>query len=159
MVSLDSNKEYITKAKQKELLEQLEHLKTVERKTIAEKLDYARGLGDLSENAEYHDAREQQSELEGKIEHIENILNNAKIITTNKRTNSVVMGSIVTIQKTGSTKDLEYTIVGSAEADMLSNKLSYESPLGSALLNKKVKDTIKIETPKGTVKYTIKKLA
>ena len=97
---IKDHKEYITKAKQKELIAELEQLKTVERKKIAEKLEYARGLGDLSENAEYHDAREAQSELEGKIENIENILNTAEIIT-NTKSDTVIMGSKVTLRKPG----------------------------------------------------------
>ena len=155
---IKEHKEYITKAKQKELIAELEHLKTVERKKIAEKLEYARGLGDLSENAEYHDARDAQSELEGKIEHIENILNNAEIITGAK-SDTVVVGSVVTVQKAGSRTSIEYEIVGSAEADMLANKLSNESPLGQAMLGKKEGDAFVLTTPNGEVKYTIKKLA
>ncbi len=158
MVNLSNNKEYITKAKQKELLEQLEHLKTVERKAIAEKLDYARELGDLSENAEYHDAREQQGILESKIEAIEAILNNAEIVSS-KKSSTVTIGSTVTIQKAGSKTQLEYTIVGSSEADMANSKLSHESPLGKALLGSKESDSVTLETPAGAVKYTIKKLA
>jgi len=155
---IKEHKEYITKAKQKELIAELEHLKTVERKKIAEKLEYARGLGDLSENAEYHDARDAQSELEGKIEHIENILNTAEIITGTK-SDTVVVGSVVTLQKAGSRTPIEYEVVGSAEADMLAHKLSNESPLGQAMLGKKVGDTFVLTTPNGDVKYTIKKLA
>jgi len=155
---IKDHKEYITKAKQKELMAELEQLKTVERKKIAEKLEYARSLGDLSENAEYHDARETQSELEGKIEHIEGILNVAEIIT-NKQSDTVIIGSKVTLQKAESNTDIEYEIVGSAEADMLAHKLSHESPLGEAMLGKKVKDVLVLTTPKGKVKYSIKKLA
>jgi transcription elongation factor GreA len=155
---IKDHKEYITKAKQKELITELEQLKTVDRKEIAEKLDYARSLGDLSENAEYHDAREQQSELEGKIEHIENILNIAEIVTS-KKSDTVILGSTVTLQKASSTTTIEYVVVGSAEADMLAHKLSHESPLGAAMLGKKVGDKVLLETPKGKVTYTIKKLA
>ncbi len=155
---MSTPKEYLTKSKQKELQAELEQLKTIERKKIAEKLDYARSLGDLSENAEYHDARDQQSDLETKIENIENILNIAEIIT-NKKSDTVTMGSKVTIQKVGSSSSIEYEVVGSAEADMLVNKLSHESPLGQAMLTKKVKDIVKLETPAGVAKYTIKKLA
>lgn len=153
-----NTKEYITKEKQIALQIELEQLKTVERKEIAEKLDYARSLGDLSENAEYHDARDQQSELEGKIEHIENILNIAEIVISTK-SDTVTIGSKVIIQKKGSATPMEYQIVGSAEADMLTNKLSHESPLGQAILGKKVNDSIDLETPVGVVKYIIKKLA
>ncbi len=155
---IKDHKEYLTKAKQKELVAELEQLKTVDRKNIAEKLDYARSLGDLSENAEYHDTRDQQSELEGKIEHIEGILNTAEIVTS-KKSDTVIIGSKVTLQKTGSNTAIEYEVVGSAEADMLAHKLSHESPLGEAMLGKSVKDTVTLETPKGKVKYTIKKLS
>jgi transcription elongation factor GreA len=158
MTNTHPHKDYITKDKQKALLLELEQLKTVERKAIAEKLDYARELGDLSENAEYHDAREQQSTLESRIETIENILNNAEIISK-KKTSTVSLGSAVTIQKQGTKTPLTYTIVGSAEADMTNNKLSHESPLGKALIGASSGDTITLETPKGKIQYTIKKLA
>lgn len=155
---ITAHKEYITKTKKNELISELGQLKTVERKNIAEKLDYARGLGDLSENAEYHDARDQQSELEGKIGHIESILNTAEIIK-NTKSDAIIIGSKVTIQKDGAKTLIEYEVVGSSEADMLNNKLSFESPLGQAMLGKKIKDTIKLETPNGVSKYTVKKLA
>lgn len=152
------HKEYITKAKQKKLIAELKQLKTVDRKEIAEKLDYARSLGDLSENAEYHDTRDQQSELEGKIEHIESILNTAEIIV-NKKSDTIIIGSKVTLQKTGSATVIEYEVVGSAEVSIFAHKLSHESPLGEAMLGKKVGDTVVLKTPKGTVQYSIKKLA
>jgi len=155
---IKEHKEYLTKAKHKELIAELRQLKTVDRKAIAEKLDYARSLGDLSENAEYHDARDQQGDLESKIEHIEGILNTAEIVTV-KQSDTVILGSKVTLQKTGSTIETEYEIVGSAETDMKAHKLSHESPLGEAMLGKKVKDTVVLETPKGKVTYIIKKLA
>ena len=155
---IKEHKEYLTKAKQKELIAELKQLKTVDRKKIAEKLDYARSLGDLSENAEYHDARDQQGDLESKIEHIEGILNTAEIVI-NKKSDTVIIGSKVTLQKVGSNTDIEYEIVGSAEADMLAHKLSHESPLGEAMLGKKIKDTVVLTTPKGEVKYSIKKLS
>jgi len=155
---ITEHKEYITKSKQNELIAELKQLKTVERKSIAEKLDYARSLGDLSENAEYHDARDQQSELEGKIGHIANILNTAEIIK-NRKSDAIIIGSKVTIQKVGTKILTEYQVVGTAEADMLNNKLSFESPLGQAILGKKVSDTIRLKTPNGISKYTIKKLA
>ena len=158
MIKNNTHDEYITKEKHGELAAELKQLKTVERKIIADRLDEARSLGDLSENAEYHDTREKQSELEGKIEHIENILNTAKIVS-NKKTTTVSVGSHVTLQKIGSKTLIEYEIVGSAEADMLTHKLSHESPLGKTMLGAKAKDIIKLKTPKGAVKYIIKKLA
>ncbi len=151
------HKEYITKERQKELMEELEQLKTVERKKIAEQLEYARSLGDLSENAEYHDAREKQGELEAKIEYIESILNTAEIIR-NKKSDTVIIGSKVTLQKEGSKTIVEYELVSSNQADMRTNKLSHESPIGEAILGKKVDDTITIKTPNGQITYTIKKL-
>jgi transcription elongation factor GreA len=151
--------EYITKEKKMELEQELEQLTTVARKEIAEKLEFARDLGDLSENAEYHNARDEQAELESKIEQVENILRIAKIIPNRKSSTSTVMiGSKVTIQKSGSNTKVEYVIVGSAEADMHAKKISHESPLGQALLGKKTAETITIKTPNGIVKYSIKKL-
>lgn len=158
MINIYTNKEYITKAKQKELITELKQLKTVDRKAIAEKLDYARSLGDLSENAEYHDARDQQSDLESKIETIENILNNAEIVSC-KKSSTVTIGSKITLQKTDSDTTVEYEIVGSAEADMANHKLSHSSPLGQAILGKEVGDTVTLRVPRGSVKYTVKKLA
>ncbi len=158
MIKSVVHKDYITKAKYDELLTEVHQLKTVERKAIAEKLDYARELGDLSENAEYHDAREQQSVLESRIAEIESILNNAEIIS-NKKTSTVTLGSTVTIQKSGTRKTITYHIVGSAEANMADGKLSDESPLGKALLGTKKGDIITLKSPQGTVKYTVKELS
>jgi transcription elongation factor GreA len=155
---ITEHQEYITKEKHAELTKALKQLKTVDRKAIAEKLDYARGLGDLSENAEYHDAREQQSELEGKIEHIETILNTAEIVVA-KKSDVVTIGSHVTIQNKATKSSADYQIVGSTEADMLTKKLSHEAPLGQALIGKKVGDTAEFKAPNGTITYTIKKLA
>ncbi len=158
MIKSNTHNEYITKAKHKELTAELEHLKTVERKEIANRLDEARSLGDLSENAEYHDAREKQSDLESKIDTIEGILNTAKIVT-GKKSDSITVGSHVSLQKKGSKALIEYEVVGSAEADMLAHKLSHESPLGKIMIGKKVGDSVTLEAPKGKIKYTIKKLA
>ncbi len=151
------NKQYITKYKRDELISELERLKTVERKKIADKLEYARNLGDLSENAEYHDAREAQSELEARIEHIESILNSAEIIK-NAKSDEVTLGSKVVVKKERGSVEIEYEIVGSAEVDLSVNKVSHESPLGGAMLGKKVGDVVELKTPKGVVRYIVVKI-
>ena len=152
---MDDNKNnYLSREKFEELTNELEHLKTTRRREIAEQLEYARSLGDLSENAEYHQAREDQAELEDRIGHLENILKNAVMIHTGG--NDVIsIGSTFRLQKEGDNKSYIYTIVGSEEADMSHGKISNLSPLGSALLGHKKGESVKITTPKGTIVYTI----
>ncbi len=148
-----SQKHYLSKEKKAELEVELENLKTVERKEIAEKLGYARSLGDLSENAEYHDARNQQGEIEARIDELEETLKNAVILTTGKG-DSVVVGSTVNLKKKDGTK-VTYRLVGAEEADISEGRLSYESPLGQAMMGKKKKDEFSFETPNGVVNYTV----
>lgn len=147
-------KEYLSKEKYAELEEELHQLKTEKRKEVAERLEYARSLGDLSENAEYHSAREEQGEVETRISELDNLLKHAEIIK-HKKSDSADVGSIVTIKKDGDTKKIEYTIVGQEETDLATGKISYRSPLGSAIMGKKKKETFSFETPKGIANYTI----
>jgi transcription elongation factor GreA len=151
-----SEKEYMSSQKHAELLQELEELQNVKRKEITEKIQFARSLGDLSENAEYHDAREEQAKTEDRISLIENLLKNAEVIDHHSA-DSVEVGVTVHLKKeTGETKVFE--IVGSEEADMLLGKISYTSPLGQTLLGHKKGDTVVVETPKGSVEYKITKL-
>lgn len=148
------NKEYLTQEKYESLKTELHNLKTVKRKEIAEHLEYARSLGDLSENAEYHDARLQQAEVESRIEQLEDIIKNAEIIKPH-HSESVEVGSTVTIQKIKTQEKIVYQIVGSVESDINQNKISHISPLGSAMIGKNKGDEFSFKTPKGNVDYKI----
>ncbi len=145
---------YLSKEKFDELTTELEHLKTIRRREIAEQLEYARSLGDLSENAEYEEARNMQAATEDRIRVIEEQLSHARIIEHTKG-NTVSLGSFVTIQKQGEKDEHTYEIVGSAEANMQERKISHLSPLGSALMEKKKGDLFAFNTPKGEQKYKI----
>lgn len=145
---------YLSKEKFDELTKELEHLKTVRRREIAEQLEYARSLGDLSENAEYEEARNLQAATEDRIRQIESELSRVRIIEHTKG-NIVSLGSVVVIQKQGEKDEHKYEIVGSAEANMQEHKISHLSPLGAALMEKKKGDTFTFDTPKGPQKYKI----
>ncbi len=150
------SEELLSQEKFDELTHELDELLTKRRREVAEQLEYARSLGDLSENAEYQQAREVQASVEERIQKLENILKSAKIIRAG-RSESISMGSKVTVQKIGTTDNHTYTIVGAEEADVLTGKISYHSPLGSALMGKKKGDEFSFHTPKGTAKYKILK--
>ena len=145
---------YLSKEKFKELQEEVHRLKTVRRKEIAESLEYAKSLGDLSENAEYQEAREAQAKTEDRIILLEELLKNVKIVEEHHG-NLVDLGSQVTVQKEGEKTTSKYHLVGSEEADVRLSKISNESPLGSALLGKKKGDIAAVRTPKGEQKYKI----
>lgn len=148
--------EYLTLEKKTLLENELNALKTVRRKEIADALEYAKSLGDLSENAEYHQAREDQANCEGRINHIEQILKNAVIMDTETQAGGkVTVGSTVTVLKKGSKEEKTFALVGSEEADSVSGKISNESPLGSSLLGKKKGDKVTVHAPKGDIEYTI----
>lgn len=150
------SEEFISLERKKELEDELEALKTTKRQEILAALKFAKDLGDLSENAEYHQAREDQAKLEDRIRKIEEILKNSKIISSNSKTKDVVsVGSRVIVQKSNSKEKVEYVLVGAEDADMLEGKISYHSPLGSGLLNKKKGDVFSIKTPKGEIEYKI----
>ena len=147
--------EYLTLEKKNLLEDELKQLMTVRRKEIADALEYAKSLGDLSENAEYHQAREDQANCEDRITHIEQILKNAVIMDEKHATGVVSVGSTVTVMKKGSKEEKTFALVGSEEADSISGKISNESPLGSAILGKKKGDKVIVHAPKGDVEYTI----
>lgn len=144
----------ITEDGRKELEAELAELKAG-RSSIAEKIAAARDLGDLSENADYDAARDEQGQAETRIAEIEEILLNAEIITQ-KKGSTIAVGSVVHLNN--GKKTVTYQIVGPVEADPLEGKISNESPLGQALLGKKVGDTAEIDTPKGKISYKIEKL-
>jgi transcription elongation factor GreA len=155
---MSADKQYLTSEKMQEFRKELEFLKTEKRKQVAENLEYTKKLGDLSENAEYHDARQVQAEVEDRISHLENLIKTAVIVDGSNSTvkeGTVSIGSTVKVQKTGEKEIREYKIVGSEEADMAHGKVSNLSPLGSALLGKKKGDKVDVNTPKGKIVYTL----
>lgn len=146
--------EYLSKEKQAELVTELNELKTVRRKEIAQALEYARSLGDLSENAEFNKAREDQAVVEDRIAQIENVLANAEIVKVH-HSNSVEVGTKVHLQKKGEKNIVTYTIVGSEEVDTFASKISLKSPIGVAVLGKTKGDVVSVKTPGGHVEYTV----
>ncbi len=158
---MNDTQAFLTSLKFDELKKELDHLKTVRRKEVAESLEYARSLGDLSENAEYQEARDMQAAIEERIGYLEKTIKEAKIVSHDKKADVVGLGSIVTIKKDkDKEKDKrEYTIVGSDEANIHDRKLSYLSPLGEALMGKKKGEEFEFETPVGKQKCKVLKVA
>ncbi|OHA20104.1 MAG: transcription elongation factor GreA [Candidatus Taylorbacteria bacterium RIFCSPHIGHO2_01_FULL_45_63] len=147
-------KEYLTKERFEELSKELDQLKKVKRREVAESLEYAKSLGDLSENAEYHEARDMQAEIEDRIAKIENVLKSAEIVS-DTHSDKVTVGSTVVLQRAGDKGEQTFTIVGSEEIDVSLGKVSIHSPLGDAIVGKKKGDTFSFSTPKGKVEYKI----
>ena len=140
----------------KKLEEELEYLKTVRRKEITEKIKVALGYGDLCENSEYDEAKNDQAFNEGRIIQLENMLKNAVVVDESEiPTDKVSVGSIVKVMDYEFDEEVEYAIVGSAEADPMNFKISNESPVGSALLGKKVGDVVEVTVPSGVSKFEI----
>ena len=140
----------------KKLEEELEYLKTVKRKEITEKIEVALGYGDLSENSEYDEAKNDQAFTEGRIIQLENMLKNAVVVDESEiPKDKVSVGSIVKVMDYEFDEEVEYTIVGSAEADPMNFKISNESPVGSALLGKKVGDVVEVAVPSGVSKFEV----
>jgi len=149
-----SEPEYLTQEKFDELKKELLGLKTTKRKEVAEHLEYAKSLGDLSENAEYHEAREEQANTEDRIGKLEAMLKSA-VIVKEHHSEAVDIGSTVTLQKEGSKESIKYKMVGSEEADLSQNKLSINSPIGQAMLRKRKGDSFVAKTPSGSISYTV----
>ena len=140
----------------KKMEQDLEELKTVRRKEVAEKIKEARGQGDLSENAEYDAAKEEQGEIESRIVQLENLLRNAEVIDEEQLKKDVVsLGSKVKVLDVEFDEEMEYTIVGSTEADPMNGRISNESPLGIALLGQKKGASVMADTPDGEVEFRI----
>lgn len=140
----------------KKLEEELEYLKTVKRKEITEKIKVALGYGDLSENSEYDEAKNDQAFTEGRIIQLENMLKNAVVVDESEiPKDKVSVGSIVKVMDYDFDEEVEYSIVGSAEADPMNFKISNESPVGSALLGKKVGDVVEVAVPNGVSKFEV----
>ncbi len=148
----------LSQEKFEEINKELKHLETSRRTEVAKSLEYARSLGDLSENAEYQDARELQASVEERIHRLRDIMKNSKVMIDNNKKDVVGFGSIVSICREGEQELHLYTIVGSEEADMRERKLSHISPLGSALIGKKKNEVFTFETPNGRQTYTVKKI-
>lgn len=139
-----------------ELTNELENLKSVRRKEVAEKIKIALSFGDISENAEYDEAKNEQALVEKRVAKLESILKHAKLIEEHKQNGTVGLGSKVKIRDIEFDEIMEYNIVGSAEADPFRGKISNVSPLGTALLGKKIGDIIEVASPQGeNIKYEI----
>ena len=146
--------DYITEEKRKALEIELKELKGPKRKEILESLAYAKSLGDLSENAEYHQTREDQGKLEERIQKIEQILQSSQVVSGGGG-EVIEIGSKVVVVKDREKREKKYQIVGSEEADMTQGKISNKSPFGQALLGRKKGDDILFKTPSGAVNYKI----
>ncbi len=150
--------DYITEEKRKALQIELKDLEGPKRKEILERLEYAKSLGDLSENAEYHQTREDQGKLEERIAKIEAILQSSQVVSGGGG-DVIEIGSKVVVEKEETKEEKEYHIVGSEEVDMGLGKISNRSPLGVAIFGKKKGDKISLNTPHGLVHYKIKNVS
>lgn len=147
---------FLTREGYDNLKEELEHLKTVTRKEVAERIKVALGYGDLSENAEYDQAKNEQAHVEERILQIENILRSAKIVEEHEvTTDKVNISTDVTVLEEGEDEPEVFSIVGSAESDPMNNKISNDSPLGAALLGRRRKDVVEVNAPDGIIRYKI----
>lgn len=150
-------KEYLTIEKKNELEKEVENLKSVKRKEIIEALEWAKSLGDLSENAEYSQAREDQARNEARIIELENILQNAIITDSKNLSDKISVGSNVIVKNLLDNKEYTYKLVGSEEVNIEEGKISNESPLGNALLGKEEGEKVNFLTPNGEANYIIVK--
>ncbi len=141
------------------LKEEIEHLSTVRMREVAERIKEAREFGDISENSEYDDAKNEQAQLAARISQLEQQLRNARVVDAEHvSTESVSIGAKVTLKDLGTKKNTEYALVGSAEADPRAHKLSSESPLGKAVIGKKKGEKITVSTPRGAIEYQVMKI-
>ncbi len=147
---------YLTPEGLEKIKKELDYLKNVKRKEIAQRLKRTASMGDLSENAAYHEAKEAQGFLEGRILELERLIKEAKVVKKNDRTGWVQIGSTVILSLDHEWE--KFKIVGTAEADPLNGKISLDSPLGKALLDKPEGATVTVETPNGKIKYKIVKI-
>ncbi len=153
---MEDKKNILTYEGLKAYEEELENLKVVRRKEVAQKIKEARAQGDLSENAEYDAAKDEQREIEARIEELDKILKNAEVVVEDEvDTETISIGCKVKIRDMEFKEDLEYKIVGSTEANSLKGKISNESPVGKALIGAKKGETVKVETQAGILKYKV----
>ncbi len=150
------NKIKITQAGYQKLVNELENLKKVKRPEVIKRIASARELGDLSENADYDDARDEQSFIEGRIFDLEKQIKNCEITSGINGSSEVVLGAKVTVKANG--QNMTFEIVGATEADPMNNKISDKSPIGSALVGMKVNDSVDIQTPRGKQTYKVLKI-
>ncbi len=144
----------------KVLTDELNFLKTVRREEIKEAIAVAKGFGDLSENAEYDEARNEQAKTEARIKELEELVDNAVIVDETTLDNSIVsLGSLVTVYDVEEDEEIEYSIVGSNEANPMERKISDRSPIGMALMGAKEGDTVAVEIPAGVLHLEIRKVA
>ncbi len=149
----------LTKEGLQQLESELEHLKSVRREAVAERIKQARAFGDITENSEYEDAKNEQAFIEGRILTLEKPLKNARLMEeTDIRTDVVSLGSKVTLQEVKSKREVTVLLVSSVESKLKDGKISDESPVGRAILGKKVNSTVSVEAPAGIIKYKIKKV-
>lgn len=153
---MEEKKNILTYAGLKKYEEELENLKVVRRQEVAEKIKEARAQGDLSENAEYDAAKDEQRDIEARIEQLEKILKNAEVVDEEEvDLDRISIGCKVKLKDMTEKEEIEYKIVGSTEADSLNGKISNEAPVGKALIGAKAGDTVKVETAAGTFKYKV----
>lgn len=157
---MDNKQVKLTEDGLKQLEEELEYLKTKKRKEVSEKIKVALGFGDLSENSEYDEAKNEQAQVEARIVSVENMLKNAIVIDESERdTSKVELGATVTIHDIEFDEDITYKIVGSTEADPDQGRLSDESPLGKSLMGKAEGEMIDVDAPAGVIQYKILKIS
>lgn len=149
---------YLTSEGKVEMEQRLKLLQEVERPALAQKLKEAVAMGDLKENADYHDTREKMGLMDGEIQRLEQILRTAEIIENTGATDEVNLGCTVTICEDGYDDEEVYTIVGAAEANPREGKISVKSPIGAALLHRRKGDKVKVDTPDGKIKFKIVKI-
>ena len=153
---MEEKKNLLTYAGLKALEEELHDLKVVKRKEVAGKIKEAREQGDLSENAEYDAAKDEQRDIEARIEEIEKILKNAEVVVEDEvDLEKINVGCTVRLYDVEFDEEMEYKIVGSSEANSLQGKISNESPVGQALMGRKVGDSVEVETQAGTIQYRV----
>ena len=152
---IEDDSVYLTPEGLKQIEDELEHLKTVRRQEIAIKLETAIKQGDLKENADYHDAKEEQGFIEGRIRQLEDSLRRAKVIENRGPSTIVRVGSRVTVTEVGLDEEETYVIVGAHEADPANGRISNISPIGSALLGAKAGQTVRADTPAGIIEFRI----
>ena len=149
-------KNVLTYAGLKKYEEELSNLKVYKRKEVAQKIKEAREQGDLSENAEYDAAKEEQRDIELRIEELENLLRNAEVVVEDEvELDKISVGCIVKVYDVEFEEELEFSIVGSTEANSLMNRISNESPVGRALLGRRVGETVSVETQAGDIAYRV----
>ena len=146
----------VTREGYNKLEQELENLRTVKRKEVADKIKVARGYGDLSENAEYDAAKDEQRDIEARIDELEKLLKNAEVVVEDEvNLDKISIGCVVKVYDVEFEEEMEFKLVGSTEANSLQNKISNESPVGHALIGRKVGDVVDVETQAGMLQYKV----